>query len=309
MKNDRKECKGCGKSKIKRNDFYTSNSILFDGYVPICKKCLKEMMDENNLESIKTTLQRIDKPFIAKVWKSAEESEDDTVGTYFRMINSLQQYKNATWADSDFEGESETEIYKHKLNDVEETDEIETDDGVIKLTKEIKLKFGSGYTNREYLSMEKFYRDMCYTHDINTPQLKKQLIYLCKLQVWMDRALENGDDNAFKNFNDRYEKILQSSGFRPIDRKSASEQSGLRSFGVIFEEVEKMGYVEPKPIEERMDLVDLVILEHLNYVRKLVGHERLTQVPQDIHERLEKANGTLASDRRDEEVSENVNHE
>lgn len=293
---NRKTCnaKECKKNKP-LSEFYTSTSIMFDGHVPICKKCLKEMIDENNIESVKTTLQRIDKPFIAKVWKSAEDSQADTVGNYFRMINSLQQYKNANWADSDLEGENETDIYKHKFDDIDNMDEIVTDDGVIKLTKDIAMKFGSGYTNREYLTMEKFYQDMSYSHSINTPQLKKQLIYLCKLQIWMDRSLESGNDSAFKNYNDRYEKILQSSGFRPIDKKSSSEESGMRSFGVVWEEVEKLGYVEPKPIEERMDLVDMVIREHLNYVRKLLGHERMTEVPADIHDSLEKANGKLMS--------------
>ncbi|MCY9758358.1 hypothetical protein M5X00_29510 [Paenibacillus alvei] len=295
----RKVCKGeCGKSKL-LSDFYTSTSIMFDGYVPLCKKCLKDMIDENDIESVKTTLQRIDKPFIAKVWKSAEENESDTVGTYFRMINSLQQYKKSSWADSDFEGENQTDIYKHKFDDIEDMDEIMTDEGVIKLSKDIAMKFGSGYTNREYLTMEKFYQDMSYSHDINTPQLKKQLIYLCKLQVWQDRSFE--DSTAFKNYNDRYEKILQSSGFRPIDRKSASEASGLRSFGVVFEEVEKQGYVEPKPIEERMDLVDMAVLVHINYIRQLLGHEKLSQIPDELHDQLEEANGTLASDRGDYE--------
>lgn len=292
----RKKCNGCQKDKT-INDFYSSTSIMFnDGRVPLCKKCLKDMIDENNIDSVKTTLQRIDKPFIAKVWKSAEESEGDTVGTYFRMINSLHQYKNANWADSDFEGENETGIYRHRFDDVDDIDEIVTDNGTIKLNKDIVMKFGSGYSNREYLQMEKFYTDMTLSHDINTPQLKKQLVYLCKLQVWMDRALEQGNDSAFKNYNDRYEKILQSSGFRPIDRKSSSESSGMRSFSVIFEEVEKNGYVEPKPIKERMDLIDVAILEHLNYVRQLLGHEKLVQIPEEIHNVLEEANGQLGAE-------------
>ncbi|MCR8994640.1 hypothetical protein [Brevibacillus laterosporus] len=290
----RKKCNGCQKDKL-INDFYTSTSIMFsDGRVPLCKKCLKDMIDENNVDSVKTTLQRIDKPFIAKVWKSAEESDNDTVGIYFRMINSLHQYKNASWADSDFEGEKETDIYRHKFDDVDNVDEIVTDNGVIKLNKDIAMKFGSGYTNREYLTMEKFYNDMTMTHKVETPQLKKQLVYLCKLQIQMDRALEKEDDGAFKNYNDRYEKILQSSGFRPIDRKSSSEASGLISFSSLFEQVEKNGYIEPKPIEERMDLVDVAILTHLNYIRQLLGHEKLAQVPDEIHETLESANGELS---------------
>lgn len=250
-------------------------------------------MDQNNIESVKTTLQRIDKPFIEKVWKSAEDNESDTVGTYFRMVNSLQQYKNSTWADSDFEGEKDTEIYKHKFDNIDEIEEIQTDDGLVHLTKEIALKYGSGYTNREYLSMEKFYRDMTYSHDINTPQLKKQLIYLCKLQVWMDRALESGNDSAFKNFNDRYERILQSSGFRPIDRKSTDESTGLRSFGVIFEEVEKKGFVEPYPIEENLDLVEVTLREYINYVRRLIGHDKITEIPKEMTEELINTNGKI----------------
>lgn len=267
--------------------------MFSDGRVPLCKKCLKDMIDENNVDSVKTTLQRIDKPFIAKVWKSAEESDNDTVGIYFRMINSLHQYKNASWADSDFEGEKETDIYRHKFDDVDNVDEIVTDNGVIKLNKDIAMKFGSGYTNREYLTMEKFYNDMTMTHKVETPQLKKQLVYLCKLQIQMDRALEKEDDGAFKNYNDRYEKILQSSGFRPIDRKSSSEASGLISFSSLFEQVEKNGYIEPKPIEERMDLVDVAILTHLNYIRQLLGHEKFAQIPDEIHDALESANGEL----------------
>lgn len=299
MSSKRKVCKDCKKNKL-LNDFYTSTSIMFDGHVPICKKCLKDMIDENNIESVKITLQRIDKPFIAKVWKTSEENENDTVGTYFRMINSLQQYKNSSWADSDFEGENQTDIYKHKFDDIEDMDEISTDKGVIKLTKDIAKKYGSGYTNREYLEMEKFYQDMCYSNDITTPTLKKQLIYLCKLQTWQDRALDQGNDSAFKNYNDRYEKILQSSGFRPIDRKSSSESSGLASFSQLFEQVERNGYVEPKPIEERMDLVDMAILAHINYVRQLSGHERLATLPDDVSKEVNSANGLLLGVVQDE---------
>lgn len=291
----RKFCNGddCKKEKS-INEFYTSNSIMFsDGYVPICKKCIKKLMDENNLDSIKKTLQRIDKPFVAKVWKSAEDGDGDTVGNYFRMINSLQQYKTWNWSDSDFEGENDTQIYKHKFDDLENVEELETENGTIYLNKEIAIKFGSGFTNREYLTMEKFYREMDNTHDISQPQTKKQLVYLCKLQVQMDRALEEGDDGAFKNYNDRYEKILQSSGFRPIDKKDSIEKTGMRSFSAIFEEVERRGYVEPKPISERMDLVDIALREFINYDRVIDGHPRLDKAPSYIMDELEKANGNL----------------
>ena len=212
---------------------------MFDGYVSVCKVCLKDMIDETNIESVKSTLQIIDKPFVAKVWVSAEQKGGDVTGNYFRMINSLNQYKELGWADSDFEGEKESEIYKHKFDDVDDVEEIETNNGdLITLTKEIATKFGSGFTNREDLQMQKFYVDMTDSHNINTPQLRKQLIYMCKLQIQMDRALEEGDATAFKKYNDSYEAILKSSALAPRDRKSSDEESGLRNFSMIFMEVE-----------------------------------------------------------------------
>lgn len=292
-KRSRKNCNACHKDKL-IGDYYSSTSIMFsDKLVPVCKKCVKDMIDENNMDSVKVTLQRIDKPFIAKAWKTAEENDSDTIGNYFRMINSLQQYRELTWADSDFEGEKQTEIYKNQFDDVDEIEEIETDTGKIALTREIATKFGSGYTNREYLQMEKFYDDMTYSHKINTPQLKKQLVYLCKLQTQMDRALEQGDSTAFKKYSDSYEAILKSSGFRPVDRKSSSESAGLASFSSTFEMVEKIGYREPKPITERMDLVDVMMLSHLNYVQMIAGRQKLESVPEDIRQGLEEANGKL----------------
>lgn len=284
-KRERKKCNVCfprtGKEKL-ITDFYTSTSILFaDGRVPICKSCLKGMMDEKDINSVKMTLQKIDKPFIAKVWKSSEESDEETIGTYFRMVNSFNQYKNATWADSDIEGESNTQVYQHKFDNVDNIEELETDYGTIFLNQEIIMKFGSGYLNREHLQMEKFYRDMCMTHDINTPQLKKQLVYLCKLQIQMDRAIESSESGDFKKYSDSYEAILKSSALAPKDRKSLDESSGIRSFGVIFEEVEKRGYVEPYNLEENQDIVDKTIMYMLNYTRQLVGVQKMSEPPND----------------------------
>lgn len=294
---NKKYCNGndCKKEKA-ITEFYASNSVLFDGYVPICKKCIKKMINENDMDSVKVALQRIDKPFVAKVWKSAEDGDGDTVGNYFRMINSLHQYKEWNWSDSDFEGESNTNIYKQKFDNLEDIEEMETENGTIYLNKDIALKYGSGFTNREYLTMENFYIEMENTHDISQPQTKKQLVYLCKLQVQMDRALEENDDGAFKNYNDRYEKILQSSGFRPIDKKDSIEKTGMRSFSAIFEEVERKGYVEPKPISERMDLVDVAMREFINYDRVIDGHPRLEKTPSYIMDKLEKVNGRLEVD-------------
>lgn len=291
---DKKQCARCAKVKNigSRGDFYASNSKLFDGHVPYCKTCVREMMSEDDLDSVKDTLRRIDKPFIAKVWKRAEDSEQDTVGSYLRTVGSLWQYRDKYWTDSNFEGEEGTEIYKQQNSqEADNIEELETDHGLIVMSKDLILKYGSGFTNREYLNMEKFYIDMDLSHNIDSPQLEKQLIHLCKLDTYVNRSFE--EPSELRVYTERFEKTLESTGFRPKDRKSVNEEAGLRSFSAMFQEVEKRGYVEPKPIEERMDLVDVAITSILNYTRKLVGHGELSSPPEDIRAELEEANNRL----------------
>lgn len=292
-KPEKKLCNKCGENKPLLQ-FYSSDSIMFaDGKVPLCKKCIKEMIDMNDIKSLKDTLLKIDKPFIAHLWKSAEDSKNDTIGEYFKMLNSFPQYKGMTYKDGDEGKTSKTEIYNNTIDAVEHLEEIETDFGKVKVDKDSVVKFGSGFTKIEYLQMEKFYQEMCMTHDINTPQLRKQLGILCKLQVHMDRSLEIGDSGAFKKYSDAYENTLKSTGFRPVDRRNSADSSGLRSFGVIFEEVEKMGFVEPYPIDENLDLVDIALREYVNYVRKLFGSGQIEEIPEEVSEEIAKANGTI----------------
>jgi hypothetical protein len=284
-KTERKTCEKCRKSKSVRNFYTTSSSKYKDGYSPFCKACVNWSVDPKDLDSVKNMLMILDRPFIIDVWKKSKEKES-AFGQYLKAISSLMRYKSLTFKDSDVTLDEEVESIEDNPINVELMEELETENGKIEMSKDLIIKYGAGYSNREYLEMEKFYQDMEISHDINTPQLKKQLKLLCQIQILMDRALQEGDHTAFKNYNDRYEKILDSSGFKPKDRKSSDESVGIRNFSTIFEEVEKRGYVEPKPVEEKMDIVDVAILSILNYTRQLVGHGKMDKLPNEVRESL-----------------------
>jgi hypothetical protein len=97
----------------------------------------------------------------------------------------------------------------------------------------------------------------------------------------MDRCLEANDISGFAKLHDQYQKLLQSTGFRPIDKNSLSNQSGIKTFSQIFESVEKEGFIKPASIEENQDIVDRTIMYILNYTRKLVGVQKLEFPPLD----------------------------
>lgn len=270
----KKICMKCGRERVLVN-FYASTSAMFsDQRVPVCKDCLKEMVNPKDLNTVKTVLRQIDKPYRVDVWNKAVESPKDTFGEYMRMISSLPQYKGMTYEDS-VEG-----VYEVDLPEEEQEEEYSFIDE-FRVTPDIVFKWGTGYKPKEYMRLEDLYVRMIESHDISAPQHKELLKIMCVLNLKMEICLEKDDINGFAKLHDQYQKLLQSSGFRPIDRKSGDEATGLKTFSQIFEEVERDGFIEPWEIEEDQDIIDRTIMYLLNYQKKLLHQELLSQPPSD----------------------------
>lgn len=281
-----KICQGtCRKNKPMIVNFYSSDSVLFnDGRVPLCKKCIQDQIDVTDINSVKKMLRQIDKPFIATEWQKCLSSGKEPFGWYLRQISSLHQYRGMGYADS-IDGEVNTSTYKAN-NDIA----LSEDDIYEKPSIEIIRKWGTGYSTKEYYELESTWNEMDSANDISTPQHKTNLEIYCQLKVKVKRSLEKDDYKTFDMLNKQFAEVQKNSGFRPIDKKSGSESTGLRSFGVIFEEVERDGFIEPWDIEVTQDIVDRTILYMSNYTRKLLnmdtiydldGEDELPQVGED----------------------------
>jgi len=240
------------------------------------------MVDIQDTDSIHETLQKIDKPFLADIWKKALESKKDTFGEYMRMICSLHQYRNLTYKNSSSREKIDYTLMTDEEKELVNIKDIETEQGNISITKELKVKWGD-YTNREILEMEKLYKQMMFSNSIETPQHERQLYFYCKLSILMDKALTEGDYAGYEKLSRQFTELQKSSGFRPIDRKSSDEAHGIKSFSQIFAEVESNGYVEPLNVDdvENQDIVDRSIQYILNYTRKVLGMEKLSEPPSD----------------------------
>ncbi|MEB9467789.1 hypothetical protein CON15_20060 [Bacillus cereus] len=271
----KKVCSNCGHQKAFRQ-FYKSQSPLFaDGYVSMCKLCLFEGVDEENLEeSLKSILMKIDKPFLYEVWESTlEKEEDNPVGVYIKNINSLPQYRRLTYKDSVYEDENEARIKEHN--------KIKLSDDSIQIDDKIRLKWGLGYSDLEYAYLEKFYKDMMDSHDIKTPQHVKNLISIAKNYLDLDKLQAQGDWSNLEKLARIQEKLLASSGFRPIDRKGGDEATGLRSFSAVWAEVENKGFVPPHDVTLTQDVLDKTIMYMQNFTLKLLNQAMLTSPMDD----------------------------
>lgn len=277
-------CIGCNTTHVRRS-FYTSfNPIHKNGIYPFCKNFIKKRSysnkDEVDLKKFKEMLMQMDAPFIIEAWDAAVADDYETVGMYFKNIN-MRQYRGMTWSHS-----SATDIQIGLNEDASDdgNDNIIEEDSIIddfKPTREMVFRWGGNYSSTEISYLEEFYQDMHITHTIVTPQHEKALILICKLQLKMDKCLESDDMVGFSKTHGEYQKLLTSSGLRPIDKIGGAEASGIRSFSQIFEEIEKDGFIKPAPIKENQDIVDKTIQYIMNYTLKLLNQQVLTDAPFD----------------------------
>lgn len=271
-----KVCIGeCKKKKQVDVNFYSSNSPLFpDGRVSICKSCIQKDLDVTDLNSVKRVLRQLDKPFIPIEWQSCLNSGKEPFGWYLRKISGLHQYNSLTYEDS-VEGKVDNHKYKT------DNDLITEEDIYDKPTIEVIRKWGTSYSPKEYYELENLWDEMVTSNDISTPQHKKQLKYYCQMSILLDRAIDSNDEGKIGKLNKEFLEIQKNSGFRPIDRVSGSDSSGIRNFGTIFEEVERDGFIEPPEMEFKQDIIDQTIVYLANYTRKLLNMEQLISVPDD----------------------------
>lgn len=271
-------CVGCGKTHGKGNFYVSYSKHHANGVLFYCKDYIKsnsyDIEGNVHMKSFQSILRQLDVPYIHSIYVPASETTD-VVGVYFRMYNSFQRFRGLTWADSEFEDiDGEVEHY----TDADITDDINK----FVVTEEMLYRWNDEkYNKREIRDLEKFYRDMHLTHTIVTPQHEKALVMICKLQLKMDKALEEDNMISFAKAHTEYQKLLQSSGLRPIDKIGGAEASGIRSFSQIFEKIEKEGYIKPAPIDVKQDIVDRTIKYLMNYTLKLLDKQILSVPPVD----------------------------
>jgi len=276
----KKICDSC-KKELAPNNFYNTNSVLsVDGKLNICKKCVKSMIDYNNMETIYKILQLLDIPFIYSYWRSAKEkSPEDPWSIYIRIANSkMNEFKKGTWKDSKFEPES---INPVKIN----MDNIIDHNPSFEVTTEMIARWGN-YSNEEYFKLEQFYWNMKDKNRIETPQEETYLKKLALISMKMDIELEAGRYDEAKKLGDLFSKYMADSQFRAIDKTDIDKTGGLRGFSQIYAEVEKDDFIPPWDHYRKIkglsqDIVDKTIMYIANFTLKLNKVESMVEPPSD----------------------------
>ena len=269
--------------------FYKVKSPMFpDGMINICSDCVRKEVDIDNIDSVISFLRQIDKPFVQKQWETAVASGRYPLGEYIRKVNSLKQVSNDNFNDSDGMNGKATGANKVDLSSAV-VDHVFNEKGeVIVYSEELVNKWGTGYTQEEYLTMEKFYQDMRITHDITSPVHIQKLKNLAYDNVLLKRLREKEDVPNYTKLAQAIDKTEQSAGFRPIDRKGIDDATGIRSFAQVWEEVEKNGFRLPPVEMVERDVYDGMIISLGNYYHRLVGKKILSEIPEELRRDADK---------------------
>lgn len=281
------KCVGeCGR-ELTLGNFYNSNSPIFpNGKANLCKKCIQNMIDVDNIQTIYDVLQMLDLPFLYQYWISAKEkSPKNPWGAYIRMCNSgLNEFKGKRYKDSIFDSDGNTNrsnVNTYSFNDIERDLLSE-----FKPTKDMLLRWGTKYTAEQYIRLENFYTNMKEKNTIETPQEEDYLKKLAVISMKMDEELENGNYSQAKSLGDLFSKYMADSKFRAMDKTEADKTGGIRSFSSIYAEVESDGFIPPWEHYRKIkgltqDIVDKCIMHMENFTLRLNKVEKMTIPPPD----------------------------
>lgn len=244
------KCTGsCGKELVINNFYDTTNPLFPSGKLTVCKHCLKEMIDYNNIDSIYKILRLMDRPFLYDYWskcvEKSFEKKSDIFGNYIRQVSSLNQLKNLKWEDSQF--------------DSSVTLEKDNSDTVVKREEKNEMIYSETwrgtYSKSDLEYLESYYKDLESDFKIVTRNHKDYARKIAKASLAMDRAYDDmlngvqGSDSRYKNLKDTFDTLSKSAQFSE-DKRGANDV-GLGCFGVVFDRVEKKMWIpQHQPVEK-----------------------------------------------------------
>ena len=290
MATSRKRCTACGEDKRPAIDFYLSRSKLYkfnDGRMPICKECLSKLFKELQAkysDEVKALYHLcmlfdiyFDRDLVEKSSNMGKYKNDDDnlLKSYMKNVNSLNQYKFKDSMSSDCIVLDESLIKEEKEN-IEE-DIYEEREMTPELKKLCLKRWGSGYSDEDYLYLEDNYAEFyeAYAHD--TPAERMLLMNITKTLLEGEKSRKSGDKKGYENMLKLVSSMLTDAAIKPSQKKTMGDEVG-ECFGVFIENLEKN-----EPVNEAIDeftdvdnigkLIDRQFVKNFAKVFGLVGDD------------------------------------
>ena len=167
-------------------------------------------------------------------------------------------------------------------------DEPEEDLGLTEEEKlAMRLKWGKGYKQEEWVKLEQLYNDMMQSYDIQTAGHIDTLKFICKTSLKMNQLIDIGDVEGFQKMSKVYDSLMKSGKFTAAQNKAESGEF-VDSVGELIALAEKYGYIETFYVDKPNDKVDITIKDMQRYTRRLIEEE--TNLNELIEAAIERNN-------------------
>ena len=152
--------------------------------------------------------------------------------------------------------------------------------------KYLVLKWGRLYTAQEWIELENFYSEMCQSFDIQDADTRATLILICKNNLKMNQALDQGDLQGYQKLARVSADLRKSAKFTAAQNKEQRSEF-IDSIGQLVAFCQKNGGAIPKiEIKTQYDIVDKVINDLKEYNKSLIYED--TALARQIEDYLKK---------------------
>lgn len=232
MASEKLTCIICANSYAVSSFYSHRNPIIHESF-GFCKKCVKREVKEDRIETLHTYLRTANIPYLKEYWKKAFDGVTETIGTYLKNLNSLNQNKELVYADSDDTTSKSSQV------------ESIIDDDNFEVTKHIIKRWGRNFDVEDYIMLEEIFESFGGYETEDTIQLGL-IVNICRTQLMANRALEDGDHAKYEKMINVLSKLMGDANIKPVQIKAnIQEGAKMSSWGEWVQLIE-----EKEPIDE-----------------------------------------------------------
>lgn len=165
----------------------------------------------------------------------------------------------------------------------------------------LRLKWGKTYKPEEWVWLEKLYKEMMDSYDIQTAAHIDTLKLICKTSLKCNQLIDMGDVDAYQKMSKVYDTLMKSGKFTAAQNKAEAGEF-VDSIGELVAVCEKEGFIPRYYIGEPNDKVDETIKDMQRYTKTLITEEtNLSQLLEDAIKTIQKEDEAEAEADDDDE--------
>ena len=134
------------------------------------------------------------------------------------------------------------------------------------------MKWGRLYNPDEWVELERMYKEMENSFDIQDADTMNALVLICKLNLKANQALDQGDYDGFAKLSRSLEAMRKSAKFTAAQKKE-EKADAVDCVGELVSMCEREGFIPRYATDIPQDKVDVTLRDMNEYVQKLVTQD------------------------------------